>query len=517
MRTCGNLELVDKISPNVASINKVLTEDFLSYSSMRALECFIEEHIEQDSKPGVIFPILTSGTWKKPGKSLGSGTYGSVNLLTIFERSLIVMKDFTDLNSIEQAQNEYLIGKRLNELRYYCPNFCYTIGAFSELSPSREEIPFICYEYSGSTTLSSYVYEKTTTPKDIFCILIQVFVALQIAQDKCNFMHADLSNANILIRDRRTTYKVVVNNSEYEFNDVQCPVIIDFGFSGIDTEKGRLSTLSAIGFDEGDYGKFSFLVQGYDVFFILADLAVYSGGKNKKFILDLIKSIYGNKNPYDFSRIANRPSDQWSKIFTHKHGGTFTPLEVVEKMLKIYPGFNKSIRVSTRREFEVNSLSTIITQFYHIANAKIERDLKRCFSKVDSNLMTLYYSKGTDSPKHKSLKADKEIIDTFYSAAVVDITRECNDILNMPFKRGYSRSYFKDFFKLLEIVDAIEVYFIFYYMILELKPDESLYRNFAIAFRDSKVYKYYEKNIQTITAARKWANTLIELNNIRKR
>ena len=91
-RTCGNLNVLGKVSEDVDFINNILVNDYASYSSMRALECFIDEKIHQEavSIPTNVFPVFnTQQGWKKRGKTVGKGTYGSVNLDTIFKTFIV--------------------------------------------------------------------------------------------------------------------------------------------------------------------------------------------------------------------------------------------------------------------------------------------------------------------------------------------------------------------------------------------------------------------------------------------
>ena len=508
MRTCGKLKLSERITPNVVSINKILTEDFLSYTSMRALECFVEEHIEEESKPGSIFPILTSKAWKK-GKKVSAGTYGTVNMMTMFKKSKIVVKTYRSQNARNEVIAEYRIGKKLNELRYYCPNFCYTIGAFSDKLKNREK-PSICYEYVGSRSLAYYIHQNTTTPKDLFTIIIQVLLALQIAQNRFGFQHNDLGDSNVMLRDRRVTYRVALDNLEYEFQDVICPVIIDYGFSTVDTGKEIISSLTAVGFEPGDYGKYPFVIQGQDAFFILSDITVYSATTTRPFMLKLMDRIYGKHNSYQHSKLYSR-NDQWEEVLNSR-ACSFSPLEIVTKMIKEFPEYCTSIKLSERRHFEVNSLSTIITQFYEISNVKIERAIERCFSDNNSNIMSLYYSKGSDQQHRKSLTGDRVIIDSFYSMSLTDIMPIVNHVRKLPFSIGHTRESFREFFLAMKVVDMVEIYFIIYYMILEVNQEQSLYRDFADRLHNSDVYTYYKKNMMSIMAARSWVKTLIDYN-----
>jgi len=265
----------------------------------------------------------------------------------MFKKSKIVVKTYRSRNARNEAIAEYRIGKKLNELRYYCPNFCYTIGAFSDKLKNREK-PSICYEYAGSRSLAYYVDQNTTTPKDLFTIIIQVLLALQIAQNRLGFQHNDLGEANVMLRDRRVTYRVALDNLEYEFQDVICPVIIDYGFSTVDTGKEIISSLTEL-FDPGDYGKYPFVIQGQDAFFILSDITVYSKATTRSFMLKLMDRIYGKHNPYRHSELYSR-NDQWEDVLNSR-ACSFSPLEIVTKMIKEFPEYCTSIKLSERRHF----------------------------------------------------------------------------------------------------------------------------------------------------------------------
>ena len=126
--------------------------------------------------------------------------------------------------------------------------------------------------------------------------------------------------------------------------------------------------------------------------------------------------------------------------------------------------------------------------------------------------MSLYYSKGSDQQHRKSLTGDKAIIDSFYSMSLTDIMPIVNHVRKLPFSIGHTRESFREFFLAMKVVDMVEIYFIIYYMILELNPEQSLYRDFADRFRNSDVYTYYKKNMMSIVAARSWVKTLIDYN-----
>jgi hypothetical protein len=96
--------------------------------------------------------------------------------------------------------------------------------------------------------------------------------------------------------------------------------------------------------------------------------------------------------------------------------------------------------------------------------------------------------------------------------SLTDIMPIVNDVRKLPFSIGHTRKSFREFFLAMKVVDMVEIYFTIYYMILELNPEQSLYRDFADRFRNSDVYTYYKKNMMSIMAARSWVKTLIDYN-----
>ena len=67
MRACAELKL--RTNPNIDYINDVILNQYMSYSAMRALECFITQKISSEGKKGGIFPVIDP-PWKTSSKHI---------------------------------------------------------------------------------------------------------------------------------------------------------------------------------------------------------------------------------------------------------------------------------------------------------------------------------------------------------------------------------------------------------------------------------------------------------------
>jgi hypothetical protein len=182
---------------------------------------------------------------------------------------------------------EYLIGKKcLNNLRFYVPNFVYTMSVFEsniindkywaepmeysaknytyfnemneittitkeEYMDKQEKInlmlstdPYLkkvlITEYVSRESLEYKIALSKIDFKEFLYIFCQLLLALEIAQRKYEFCHHDFNLSNILMKDVDETidYKFNINCKQYEFYTTSIPVITNFGESTL-RFKGR--------------------------------------------------------------------------------------------------------------------------------------------------------------------------------------------------------------------------------------------------------------------------------------
>ncbi len=151
---------------------------------------------------------------------------------------------------------EYFIGVMgINELRKDIPNFSYTLSIFkcnpltitdgkkinidkfcvNEGGKSRH---YIVYENIIGQTLHQYLLKEFSgkTKPDINSLLtylISIIASLAVAQDRIDFVHYDLHDQNIILRDitNPITIDYIIDDEKYSITVDKIPTMIDYGFS----------------------------------------------------------------------------------------------------------------------------------------------------------------------------------------------------------------------------------------------------------------------------------------------
>ena len=143
----------------------------------------------------------------------------------------VIIKNTTDEYKTKEHIHEVFIGTRvINKLLSCIPNFMYVMGLYKQDSNLS-----VISEYIQGETLFEYINSSTFDFKEFLFILIQICLALEVAQNKCGFVHYDLTPWNIMLK--RTT----VQKIEYKLNynkvvvirTTIIPIIIDYGKSHV--------------------------------------------------------------------------------------------------------------------------------------------------------------------------------------------------------------------------------------------------------------------------------------------
>lgn len=118
----------------------------------------------------------------------------------------------------EAVNHEVVVGKVLNELRSYVPNFSFVLGSFEcgppIVSPgpgpkskdkiiswcrSGTQVKYIMYENIDNAQ-SLYSFCESCSPQEYIDIMLQINHALMVAYKKKGFTHYDLHGYNILVK-----------------------------------------------------------------------------------------------------------------------------------------------------------------------------------------------------------------------------------------------------------------------------------------------------------------------------
>ena len=160
-----------------------------------------------------------------------------VNLKSLANFSFAIK---TTLEGLGQKELEYIheafIGTNsINNLLKHIPNFAYNFGLYRSGAEGEERVNVIT-EYIQGETLFDYISGQQFDINEFIFILIQVCFALKVAQNRCGFVHYDLTPWNIILARLPNPVQfdyLISYNKIYRVNTTVIPVIIDYGKSHV--------------------------------------------------------------------------------------------------------------------------------------------------------------------------------------------------------------------------------------------------------------------------------------------
>lgn len=373
---------IDDINEKV--VDTILKEKYMSGNTLNILKSIFSMifiHKVSDTKRVIpyldksIFKLLTSfrlasETESAEGYALLSGFKGI--------EDMVIIKTSREEQYNNDILVEYFIGSiGTNKLRKYTPNFCYTLGIFEcgKLPVNKnEKINFSKFTCKGKSKMYYIVYEKIkgVSLADyidnirnenqidmLISYIIQIALALVIAQREISFCHYDLHTGNIMLRILPSPQIIEydIEGKIYRIETDAIPTLIDFGFShfvynGIPIggktydHYGIIPTLTACGFDlykcimnildqtfrqdKKLFNKLSWLIDyyQYDIFGIYD---AYKSNNNNKISTAFNKGNKGFFNIYDIN-------SQWYNVI---------PMNFLDWLSKNHKEvWNKHVKVS---------------------------------------------------------------------------------------------------------------------------------------------------------------------------
>nr|QBK85344.1 MAG: glycosyl transferase family 90 and serine/threonine-protein kinase domain protein [Iridovirus LCIVAC01] len=146
------------------------------------------------------------------------------------DRSLFAVKMTEDSQKKKESVHELFVGLSCtNNFFKYVPNFSYVFGSFW-----KNDSVNLVTEYIPGITFDQYLRHPDFNFREYVWILLQLALALDVAQNKSGFVHYDLYPWNIIIQRLRYPYVF-----DYKLRDGKIiristkimPVIIDYGKS----------------------------------------------------------------------------------------------------------------------------------------------------------------------------------------------------------------------------------------------------------------------------------------------
>jgi hypothetical protein len=156
---------------------------------------------------------------------------GKVNLYD-FKGFKLSIKNTTDHNKINEHIHETFIGLScINKLLKKIPNFVYVFGSYKNKNKYN-----VITEYIKGQTLKDYITSDNFCFEEFIFIILQICLALHIAQKECCFVHNDMTPWNIILQRLKTPIYVDYVVSHKKIIRIKTdiiPVIIDYGKSHV--------------------------------------------------------------------------------------------------------------------------------------------------------------------------------------------------------------------------------------------------------------------------------------------
>lgn len=399
--------------------------DYKLYDKMKTLENLIHDLIDKNtlqiSNPRVI----------GEGSSGFASTFGNSNF--------VIKKIDTKTNQNINASNEYLIGSMLNVVRQYTPCFAYMFGKMGNS---------VIYEYGGGKSLHNWKKDNPDNVEDFLLIIIQVLLSIEVAQERYRFIHNDLHGSNIMLRDKRDSYTLLVGNTEYKFTNVIVPCIIDYGLSYIQVGEDFLPQYNGV--------RRHLFVQGFDPYFLLVDCVSETvKGNIKSASVHILTQFYKATNPY--SNLMNI-YDKCAKVYTSM-SATNTPIEIVQFILQ---SFNNPMIAMRHRTVYILQKPSI--------------DVQKCKDGCKSLIVSKYFN-FKDNNKYELEENDRCVISEMLvylnTVDVGELIGICNKILGTRISTNTSVTE-AQIDKLIDTLAFVTTLNMLYYMCLEMKDDALL-------------------------------------------
>lgn len=141
----------------------------------------------------------------------------------------LAIKTTSDSQKIKEHIHETFVGiNGINKILKHIPNFAYIFGLYKNQNTYN-----VITEYIYGETFDKYISSEYFRFEDYLSILLQICLALEVAQKTCCLVHNDLTPWNIVLQYSETPIQVeyVIENKIYKFNSTIIPVIIDYGKS----------------------------------------------------------------------------------------------------------------------------------------------------------------------------------------------------------------------------------------------------------------------------------------------
>ncbi len=188
-----------------------------TYGSLRGLQWVVNMVIASEAFTSLASPLSTIFTNK----------LGVVRGYSLAGAAFAVKSTKDPYKTREHIHETYIAMKETNNLLRSIPNFVYIYGSFVEDSTYN-----VITEYVPGESLGSYINGPSFDFHEFLMILLQICLALEVAQNRCGFVHWDLLPWNVMLQSRSTPVSfdyLLEDGTIYRVDTRLVPIIIDYG------------------------------------------------------------------------------------------------------------------------------------------------------------------------------------------------------------------------------------------------------------------------------------------------
>jgi hypothetical protein len=237
------------------------------------------------------------------------------------------VKTTKDDGKIMENTHEASIGlNAVNRLLKSIPNFIYTFGTTLAGDLVSERV--------NGMTMSEWLTSKDFNFQDYVAILLQLSLALEVAQRECGFVHYDLFPWNIIIEKqsfpREFEYFVAPEQVIY-VQTALVPIIIDYGKSHVFIDKTHYGFINMFKFSSVQ-DIMSIVLSSANILF--KDNKMRKADENT--LIDIVKCVSPDVDTYFHAKHACAECS-FSRMISQEHGELeqITPLIFAEFLIKI--------------------------------------------------------------------------------------------------------------------------------------------------------------------------------------
>ena len=349
-------------------------------------------------------------TYLSAAQQLVQNKLGVISKFNI-ARFPLVIKTTNDAKKIREHIHEAYIGiNSINELCKYIPNFAYTFALYEKTEDDQTSSFSVINEYIKGPTLHEYIQSDQFNFEEYLLILIQLSLALQIAQQKSGLVHWDLTPWNIVLQfitSEQTFDYPISYNKIIRVKTKIIPIIIDFGKSHVihnEHHHGfvnmfKTSTVQDI---------LTILLTSIDQIVTTKQLYKHDF-HHLLFLANFISSTTYRDQPFtkaqDLRSFLKKARKYSTLIYSNKHElESLTPLNLVEYIYNM--DFYKKIKTSvsfniTELKYSIMDKSNSRQIFDYILSQTTQEQLesyqnvfirlKQCSLPIPNNLFFTYY------------------------------------------------------------------------------------------------------------------------------